>query len=330
MLALLQAGTAPEEIAVVYRSPDGPAALVRSVFEAYGIPVAVSAPAPLRAVPLGRGLLGLLRAALSEAGRAEDVLAWLRTPGLLDRPGLADTLEADVRRKGAATAAAARALWEAKRWPLETLDRLAAARGRELLEAVAAAAETLLAAPHRRAAAILDPAERLDAAALREVLTVLNGLGALARQDRELAPSPSEPLEALERVEVREPAAPGCVQVLDPLSIRARRVSALFVCGLQEGEFPARPGRSPSCPTRCDASSPRPRAWPCAPATTCSMTSAPCSTPWRPVPRRCWGSPTAAPTRRATRRCARSSWTTCATSSPPAWTTSARSAPWPR
>ncbi len=242
VLARLEAGTAPEEIAVVYRSPDGPAPLVRSVFESYGIPVAVFAPTPLRVVPLGRGLLGLLRAALSESGRAEDVLAWLRTPGLLEQPGLADTLEADVRREGATTAAAARALWEARRWPLETLDRLAGARGRELLEAVGAAAETLLAAPHRRAAAVLDPAERLDAAALREVLTVLNGLGALARQDRDLAPSPTELLEALERVEVREPAAPGCVQVLDPLSIRARRVSAMFVCGLQEGEFP-RPAR---------------------------------------------------------------------------------------
>ena len=34
--------------------------------------------------------------------------------------------------------------------------------------------------------------------------------------------------------------AAGAVAVLDPLALRARRVRALFVCGLQEGVFPAR------------------------------------------------------------------------------------------
>ena len=37
-----------------------------------------------------------------------------------------------------------------------------------------------------------------------------------------------------------ERPAPGAVAVLDPLALRARRVRALFVCGLQEGVFPAR------------------------------------------------------------------------------------------
>ena len=36
-----------------------------------------------------------------------------------------------------------------------------------------------------------------------------------------------------------ERPAPGAVAVLDPLALRARRVRALFVCGLQEGVFPA-------------------------------------------------------------------------------------------
>ena len=91
---------------------------------------------PLRAIPLGRGLLGLLRAAFGE-GRAQDVLAWLRTPGVLDRPGLADELETAVRVDGATTAAEARRLWEAERWPLELLDRLDQAHGPGLLDAVA-------------------------------------------------------------------------------------------------------------------------------------------------------------------------------------------------
>ena len=61
---------------------------------------------------LGRGLLGLLRCAVLD-GTADDLLAWLRTPGKLERPALADRLEADARRNGARTAAEARALWEA-------------------------------------------------------------------------------------------------------------------------------------------------------------------------------------------------------------------------
>ena len=241
VLALLEAGTRPDEIAVVFRSPREPAGLVRSVFEGYGIPVAVDAPFSLRAVPLGRGLLGLLHSALGE-GRADDLLAWLRVPGFLRQPGFADELEGDVRVAGATTAREARALWEAKRWPLDALDRLAAARGPELLEVVAREAEELLCAPRRRQADILDDDERLDAAALQAVLKALNGLSSLIRQDPALAPSPPELVASLEGIEVRLRAAPGCVQVLDPLSIRARRVRALFACGLQEGVFP-RPAR---------------------------------------------------------------------------------------
>ena len=50
---------------------------------------------------LGRGLLALVRCAVDPDAPAEDLLAWLRTPGLLKQPGLADRLEAQVRRAGA-------------------------------------------------------------------------------------------------------------------------------------------------------------------------------------------------------------------------------------
>ena len=36
-----------------------------------------------------------------------------------------------------------------------------------------------------------------------------------------------------------ERAGEGKVAVVDPLALRARRVRALFLCGLQEGVFPA-------------------------------------------------------------------------------------------
>ena len=72
---------------------------------------------------LGRGLVALLRCALLD-GSADDLLAWLRTPGLLKRPELADRLEARARQEGARSADAARALWEAEHWPLDAIDRV--------------------------------------------------------------------------------------------------------------------------------------------------------------------------------------------------------------
>jgi RecB family exonuclease len=71
----------------------------------------------------------------------------------------------------------------------------------------------------------------------------------LAAVDEALAGGPAELLEALAAVEVREgPAAaegaPG-VLLTDPKAIRARRFRAVFVCGLQDAEFPTRPQPEP-------------------------------------------------------------------------------------
>ena len=62
---------------------------------------------------IGRALIGLLRCAGGEGapGRG-DLLAWLRAPGMLERPELADRLGDRVRRTGTQDAAGARALWE--------------------------------------------------------------------------------------------------------------------------------------------------------------------------------------------------------------------------
>src|SRR3954454_6169611 len=97
-------GIAPEEVAVVLREPEEHAPLVADVFGAAGVPVALSRRVPAGHTSLGRGVLGLLRCALP-GGTADDLLAWLRTPGKLERGALADRLEADARRNGARTAA---------------------------------------------------------------------------------------------------------------------------------------------------------------------------------------------------------------------------------
>jgi hypothetical protein len=157
-----------------------------------------------------------------------------------------DRLEADVRRTGARTAAEARALWEAEHpdTPLGALDRVADAARRgpaELLDRLSAELGGLFAAPHRRRAPVLDAGEMVEAAVLREGRKALADLLAAAELDPGLVPPPAELAALLAGVDVRLATArsPGAVQVADPQALRARRVTALFLCRLQERTFPA-------------------------------------------------------------------------------------------
>ncbi len=243
---LLREGTPAEEIAIVWRSPRDVEPLLTEVLDAYAVPFALSRRVRAGHTALGRGLLALLRCALLE-GSADDLLAYLRTPGLLDHLSLADGLEAEARRQGARRASDARELWERRHWPLEALDRVAAAHARgpaALCDRLAREARRLFARPHRSAAPVLDGPERLDAAAAAILERMLRELGALARRDRALAPAPAELERVLADVEVftGDRPGPGRVEVTSPLAIRARRVRALFLCGLNEGVFP-RPAR---------------------------------------------------------------------------------------
>ncbi|MBV9838085.1 MAG: PD-(D/E)XK nuclease family protein [Solirubrobacterales bacterium] len=236
VLELLAAGVPGEEIVIVYRSLARRAPVVERVFGRYGIPLASDYELPLARTALGRGVLGLARCALldPERARAEDLLAYLRTPGMLERPELADALEVRLRTRGLDSAADARELLG---WELAELDSLrgAADPGAEL----ARHARRLLAAPHRGATPTLAADEQLDARALA---TLLRGLSELA----ELGDPPrgEELVEWLAALPVPAgaPQRPGAVLLAEPLAIRARRFRAVFVCGLQEGEMPL-PGR---------------------------------------------------------------------------------------
>ena len=243
ILALLERGVPAGEIAVVLRSPAGTAALLTEVFDAQGIPHALERRLLFRDTALGRGLLGLLRSALLD-GSADDLLAWLRSPGLLERPELADGLEAQARSRGATSATAARELWERRNWPLEALDRLgqAASTGpAELLARAAEEIERVFCAPWRRQAPRLSGAELEDAAALAAGRRAIAELRELSLGAPELACDGAALVAVLERAELVTGEAPGraSVAVVDPLALRARRVRALFLCGLQEGVFPA-------------------------------------------------------------------------------------------
>ncbi len=248
VVRLLRAGVPPGEVAVVVRRPELMAPLIERVFSAYGIPFALERTVPAGHTALGRGVLALLRCALLDAD-ADELLALLRTPGLLRVPDLADELEAEARQRGLRTAAEARGAWEdAGRFPLEVLDRCAAAHARgpaALCTWLAEEAGRLFAAPHRGLAPVLDQAQEAEARVAAALRTTLRGLARL--EDPELLPGAEELVRLLGELPVRvgRRAAPDLVTVADPLAIRARRVRALFVCGLQEGAFPSAPPPEP-------------------------------------------------------------------------------------
>ncbi|MGI8802794.1 MAG: PD-(D/E)XK nuclease family protein [Solirubrobacteraceae bacterium] len=237
--ALLSDGYGPEDVAVVMRSVTRSQALVAEVFAEQGIPVSIVRSIRFADTAVGRGLLGLLRSALADGG-VEDLLDWLRAPGLFDHPELVDRFEARLRRSGVRGATSARAAWE--HFPLEGLDRLRTAADRgpgALLARTARELERLLAAPHRRAAHVLGGDELAEARVIAGAAGRLAELGELTAADRSLGPTPAELIATLAALELQPPPPPGGVLVCDALSLRARRVRALFVCGLQEGAFPA-------------------------------------------------------------------------------------------
>jgi ATP-dependent helicase/DNAse subunit B len=259
---LLAQGMTPGEIAVVVRAQGATADLLEEVFSEASIPYALQRRSPLANSAIGKALIGLLRCvparggqgagaegstdgAGASVGAAGDLLAWLRAPGLLERPELADRLEARVRRTGAASAKQTRALWEEANWRLDRIDYLHEAQERgagALVERAMRELEWLFAAPRRRGACVLESDELEDGNALAAGRRALEELSELARVAPELAPGDAIELAlALEGVELSsgERPSPDSVAVLDPLALRARRVRALFLCRLQEGVFPA-------------------------------------------------------------------------------------------
>ncbi len=244
VLELMRDGVAPEEIAVLVRG-GGSAALFAQVLGAYGVPVGHSRRVPLGRTRLGAGLLAGVRAALP-GGSAADLLVWLRTPGMEGGSDAADELDANVRRREVAGARAAAARWAPD--ALGRLDALADAAGEgaeALLAVLVAEADALWAAPHVRRAHVLDPAERDEARVAAELRAAAGELRGLAATDPALLGGPEDVLETLAAVEVRQGDATEGVLLADPLEIRARRFRAVFVCALQDAEFPRRPEPEP-------------------------------------------------------------------------------------
>lgn len=247
--SLLGSGYAPSEIALVHRSPQSIARLIAEVLSSFGIPHALERRIAISHTPLGRALLGLISCALDGDGRlapapTSDLLAWLRAPGFLERPELADRLEAQTRRLGIPGATQARALWERENWPLSEIDELkdAARSGAPaLLARVELELERLFSMPRRGKASVLCGRDLDDAGAFAAAKGLLRDLGVLARRQPQLLGGAAGVRRSLEALEIVSGEPPGAdrVAVLDPLGLRARRVRALFLCGLTEGVFPS-------------------------------------------------------------------------------------------
>lgn len=239
--ALLDEGQAAEEIAIAHRSPQTIAGPLSEVLEDFEIPFALAGDIELAHTAIGRGLIGLLRCARGD-GELGDLLAWMRTPGVIDHVALVDRFEASARRQGAVSAERARGLWEAEHWPLDRIERVSAASRRgplELIDEVSAELERLFCEPRRRAATVLPRDELPEGRALAAGRNALDELRELSRAGRDLAPDLDDLIDVLEGLELRgERGGSGAVGVFDPLSLRARRVRMLFLCGMCEGVFP--------------------------------------------------------------------------------------------
>ncbi|MHB1537596.1 MAG: PD-(D/E)XK nuclease family protein, partial [Solirubrobacteraceae bacterium] len=248
--ALLDANVHPSEIAIVHRDPASIAEQLREALDALAVPHAVQPPVAFADTSIGRALLGALSCAAEGQPRCgpahlRDLLGWLRAPGVLQRPELADELEQRALRAAVRTAAGGRALWESEHWPLRRIERLRAAAERGPLALIDRAERelTLLFSARRRGAAeVLSDRDGEQELALSDGLHALAELRELAELDGALLGGASGVIETLAGVRLRRSAAHDGVSLLDPLALRARRVRALLLCGLQEGTFPAPAG----------------------------------------------------------------------------------------
>ena len=229
-------------------------------------------------------------AARSARARADDLLAYLRTPGRLEQPRLADRLEPELRREGIRSAEARPRHLGARRWPLEEIDRLARRADRGARRAARRGGRVALRRARTSARRTCSPGRarrpaRSGRGARRTRRAVRRSRDADAAVDPPRAPHDllDGPRGARGRRPAPRPRAdrpPGG----DPRApvrggVRARAPG---------GRVPA-PGARPSrsSPTTYAATSPRPADWCCRSATTGSTASASSSTSARRAPSGC-------------------------------------------
>ena len=256
--ALHEEGIGYEQIAVAVRDLDDAAPLIEEVFAAADVPIALRRRIPLGHTALVRGVLALVACALCEQPEAEQsqlliakLIVWLRTPGVTDARyrGNVDLLERRALRGELASLAAAEAAWA----EISNIDQIFALEGlraqfaigpQEGYRKAAEQARRVLAAAAQvdghGSAPVYSGEQRLDAAAMGELIAAFDELERLVGKDAGLAPSGEQLVSELSARELKtgESLIAGAVSIATPLALRARRVEALFVARLQEGAFP--------------------------------------------------------------------------------------------
>jgi ATP-dependent helicase/DNAse subunit B len=239
---LLDEGVPASEIAIVLRDPTAGGPLYRRVLSRFEVPVAVQADLDVSRTVTGTGLLALLETAVGR-GRASDLLAYLRTPGMAS-PRRVDWFQRRVLRGRIRTAEEALSAWEGgsdendDRKGLVAVEKLRSAdSGAELLREAGRQARWIAESAVRREATVAGSDRALE---LRAGAEIERALAELAELD--LPHSPAEVIAAVTELQVpmwRGPTA-GRVRVISPYRARARRVGQMFVASMQDGDFPRR------------------------------------------------------------------------------------------
>jgi ATP-dependent helicase/nuclease subunit B len=237
---LLSEGVPAGEIAIVLRDPRSAGPLYRRVLTRFRIPLAVQADLAATRTATGAGLIALLEAVVGRGG-ASDLLAYLRTPGVAD-PSRVDWFERRLLRGRLRTTDEALAVWRPKSdngdHGLREVTKLQeAGSGAALLREAGKQARWIAESATRRRGAVAgeDRALELRAGAeIEEALTELAELG--------LPHSAADVIAAVSDLDVPMWRGPteGRVRVISPYRARARRVAHMFVCSMQDGDFPRR------------------------------------------------------------------------------------------
>jgi ATP-dependent helicase/DNAse subunit B len=237
---LLHDGVPPGEIAIVLRDPGSAGPLYRRVLSRFDIPVAVQADLPAPRTVTGAGLIALMQAAVGRQ-RASDLLAYLRTP-VIASPSRVDWFERRMRRGRLRSSDEALSAWSREddngAGGLREIERLReAGSGGALLREAGRQARWIAELAIRRRGAVASDDRALE---LRAGAEIEQALAELAELD--LPQSAEDVIGAVAALEIpiwRGPTE-GRVRVISPYRARARRVAHMFVCSLQDGDFPRR------------------------------------------------------------------------------------------
>jgi ATP-dependent helicase/DNAse subunit B len=236
---LLDDGVPAGEIGIVLRDPRSAGPLYRRVLIRFGIPVAVQADLAATRTATGAGLIALLRAAVGGGG-ASDLLAYLRTPGGAS-PSMVDWFERRLLRGRMRTTDEALAAWrpdENDDGGLREVTKLReAGSGPSLLREAGKQARWIAESAVRREGVVAEEDRALELRAGAEIERALTELAELG-----LPHSARDVIAAVSDLDVPMWRGPteGRVRVISPYRARARRVAHMFVCSMQDGDFPRR------------------------------------------------------------------------------------------